>query len=166
MERETLTVSKLNRPTLFLFEQESGIIKRNTTFHYKVVTKKVSKGKIPENQRSHEIFNLRDSSGNYSSGEDEMITQLRETFHIIGRKSKKVQMLMHLKRLVNNGNSTRVQDLKVHGSDCQKIRTEKRILSSLHVKPVLPPERAEMVKQFYSFDKISKIIPGTSNCFC
>jgi hypothetical protein len=104
------------------------------------------------------IFNSRDSNGSYGSGEDET-NQLRETFHMTGRKSKKVQMLTHLPKLT--------QDLKVHGSDCQKIRPEKGILSSLNVKPnkVLPPERAAMVKQFYSFDKVN-IMPRTRNCFC
>jgi hypothetical protein len=36
------------------------------------------------------IFNSRDSSGTYSSGENETIAQLKETFHITGRKSEKV----------------------------------------------------------------------------
>lgn len=36
-------------------------------------------------------FNSRDTSTSYSSGEDDTMAQLRETFHITGRKSKEVQ---------------------------------------------------------------------------
>jgi hypothetical protein len=69
-------------------------------------------------------------------------------------------MLTHLPKLV--------QDLKVHGSDFQKIRTRKGILSSLDVKPdkVPPPETAAIVKQFYLFDKVNIIMPRTRTCFC
>jgi hypothetical protein len=45
---------------------------------------------------------------------------------------------------------------------------EKDILSSSNVNPgkVLPPAKAEMVKQFFVSDKISKIMPGTKDFFC
>jgi hypothetical protein len=41
-------------------------------------------------------INLTDSSGGNSSDEGEMIAQLKETFHIIGKKSEKFQILMIL----------------------------------------------------------------------
>lgn len=51
----------------------------------------MSEGKLKESERSHENkkFNLRDTSGSDSSDEDEMIAQLKEKFHIIGRKGEK-----------------------------------------------------------------------------
>jgi hypothetical protein len=39
------------------------------------------------------IFNLTDSSGSDSSSEGEMIAQLKEKFHITGKKSEKFQIL-------------------------------------------------------------------------
>jgi hypothetical protein len=47
----------------------------------------------------------------------------------------------------------------------KKLVAEKLILSSPNVKPgkVLPPATAEMVKQFYVSDEVSRIIPGTKD---
>lgn len=44
----------------------------------------------------------------------------------------------------------------------KKLVTEKRILFSLRVKSskMLTPATAEMVKQFYAYDEISRIMPG------
>jgi hypothetical protein len=40
------------------------------------------------------MFNLTDSCGSDSSGDDKMIAQVKEKFHITGKKSEKVQILM------------------------------------------------------------------------
>jgi hypothetical protein len=42
------------------------------------------------------IFNVTDSSSSNSSHEDKMIAQLKEKFHITGRKSERIQILMVL----------------------------------------------------------------------
>lgn len=54
-----------------------------------------------------EISNLTDSS----SGEDEMIAQLKETFHIVRKGVKRFQFWQV-------ENLTRVQSHKLHGSNC------------------------------------------------
>jgi hypothetical protein len=52
------------------------------------------------------IINLTDSSGFDSSGNGEMIAQLKEIFHITGKKSEKIQIL---KVLPNHWSSTKIQ---------------------------------------------------------
>jgi hypothetical protein len=42
------------------------------------------------------VFSLTDSSGRDNSDESEVIVQLKETFHIAGGMSEKVQILMVL----------------------------------------------------------------------
>jgi hypothetical protein len=42
------------------------------------------------------IFNPTDFSGSSSSGDNEMVVQLKEKFHITGRKGEVVQILMVL----------------------------------------------------------------------
>jgi hypothetical protein len=47
----------------------------------------------------------------------------------------------------------------------KKLVAGKEILSGTNVKPgkVLPPAIAEMVKQFYVSDEISRVMPGTKD---
>jgi hypothetical protein len=52
------------------------------------------KEKIQESQRSHEKKNIQltDSSGRDSSSEGEVIAQLKDTFHTVGKRHGKVQI--------------------------------------------------------------------------
>jgi hypothetical protein len=69
-----------------------------------------------------------------------------------------------------------VNDIIVSDESCcdlyrqiaKKLVTEKRILLSLRVKSseVLTPATVEMVKQFYIYDEISRIMPGMQDNVC
>jgi hypothetical protein len=75
-----------------------------------IVTSEVSKGKIKKIKGAVKIiFNLTYSSGSDSSGEGEMIAQLKEKFRITGRNSVKAQIFTFLpkSRLV-----MKIQDFK------------------------------------------------------
>jgi hypothetical protein len=106
------------------------------------------------------IFNLTNSTGNDSSGEGEMIAQLKEKFHITGKKSAMVQMLMvFLKRwLIRNIQ----QDFKVPNyivSTLKKLVAAKGIFSNPNVKAgkILTAVTASVVKHF------SRFTPGTKD---
>jgi hypothetical protein len=93
-----------------------------------------------------------------------MIAPLKETFHVTGKKSEKVQIL----RVFPKSWSIRKIQLEFKASNymvqtSKKLVAEKGLLSCPNVKPgrVLPPATAEMVKEFCVSDEISRIIPGT-----
>jgi hypothetical protein len=94
---ETHFVSSLNK---------TGVVRSIIALHWKLSQGKYLKEKFKKVKGAvkRKIFNLTNSTGNDSSGEGEMIEQLKEKFHILGKKSEMVQMLMvFLKRwLIRN----------------------------------------------------------------
>jgi hypothetical protein len=112
------------------------------------------------------IFNSTDSSGSDSSGEDEMIVQLKEKFHITGKKSEKVKILMVLPK---SWSIRKIQQAfktsNYMAQTSKKLMAEKGILSSPNIKPgkVLPFTTAEIMKQFYVSDRTSRIMPGAKD---
>jgi hypothetical protein len=93
-----------------------------------------------------------------------MIAQLKEKFHLTGKKSGKFQILTVLPKswLIRKIQ----QEFKASNymvQTAKKLVAEIGILSSPNLKPgkVLPPTTAEMVKQFYVSGEISRIMPST-----
>jgi hypothetical protein len=136
-------------------------------------TKKFSQVKYPQEKFKkvkgaikRKILNLTDFSGNDSSGEGEMIARFQEKFHITGKESEKYKMLTVLQKswsIRKTQQGFKESNYVVWTS--KKSVAEKGILCSpnANLSKVLPLATAEMVKQFYVPDEISRIIPGTKD---
>jgi hypothetical protein len=101
---DTHFVSSLNKAVELLEESPLSTKKLTQVKYPKEEFRKV-KGAV-----KRKIFNLTASSGSIISGEGEMIAQLKEKFHITGKRSEKAQILAILPeswsvRKISNKNS-------------------------------------------------------------